>query len=245
MKCNLDRSKLRNNSFNRTTPFQVSPTQSFSEGKTNIDAIKQYALNMLKKPVMRVASGMANHPFVPTVATPDKYDGYINSAREQIAKASTPGAIYSLVTPLHLPMFFNMSSKYLSLEDYSKCLATMWKHLEFPNTNAFVGVEAFIEMFKKADKTFLMDEEELEIYNNLPEEIVVYRGINEHGSVKALSWSLDKEQAEWFANRFEEFGAKGALYQANIKKEYVLAYFSREQEAVIDFTKATNIEKIG
>jgi hypothetical protein len=40
------------------------------------------------------------------------------------------------------------------------------------------------------------------------------------------------------------FGATGALYQANIKKEYVLAYFSREQEAVIDFTKATNIQKI-
>ena len=64
----------------------------------------------------------------------------------------------------------------------------------------------------------------------------MYRGINKHGSVEALSWTLDKEQAEWFANRFEMFGITGTVYQANINKEYVLAYFSREQEAVIDFT---------
>ena len=116
--------------------------------------------------------------------------------------------------------------------------------MEFPNANVFVDAQNFIELFKDADKTFLMNEEDLEIYNNLPEEIVVYRGINDYGSVEALSWTLDKKQAEWFANRFAKFGKYGTVYQANIKKEYVLAYFSSEEEAVIDFTKATNINKI-
>lgn len=247
MKCIIDRNKLRNNNLNKITPVQstsANPTHFYSEGETDFDTIKQTALRMLKQPVMRASSGIANHPFVPTIAKDYEFDKYLTSAREKISEASTPGAIYGIVTPMHLPMFFRMTSSSLSLEDYSKCLATMWKHLEFPNTNVFVGVEAFIEMFKDADKTFLMDEDELEIYNNLPEEIVVYRGINKHGSVEALSWTLDKEQAEWFANRFEMFGITGTVYQANIKKEYVLAYFSREQEAVIDFTKATNIQKI-
>ena len=45
MKCIIDRSKLRNNILNKATPFQAS----YSEGKTDLDAIKQYALNMLKK----------------------------------------------------------------------------------------------------------------------------------------------------------------------------------------------------
>ena len=248
MKCNLDRSKLRSNNFNRTSPTQASnhtPTHFYGEGKTQFDEIKQSALRLLNMPVTHAEAGFVNHPFVPADASDNEFDLYLNSAREKISNASTLVEIFSTVTPLYLPLFFRTSSKQLSLEDYSKCLATMWRLLEFPNTNVFVSVEDFIEMFNDADKNFLMDEEELEIYNNLPEEIVVYRGINEHGSVDALSWTLDKEQAEWFANRFEMFGIAGSVYQANIKKEYVLAYISREKEAVIDFTKATNIQKIG
>ena len=247
MKCIIDRNKLRNNNLNQTTPVQappVSPKHFYGEGKTDFDAIKKYALDMLEKPVMRVEAGFVSHPFIPRHAEDDEIDRYIMLARKRLSKATTLLEIYSEVTPMHLPMFFGMTSSDLSLEDYSKHLAQMWRLLEFPNTNVFVSVNTFIEMFKDADKTFLMDEEELEVYNNLPEEIVVYRGINEHGSVEALSWSLDKDQAEWFAHRFDMFGTTGSLYQAYIKKEYVLAYISREQEVVIDFRKATNIQKI-
>ena len=245
MKCIIDRNKLRNNNLNSTMPVKDCPTHFYSEGKTDLEAIKKYAMDMLDEPVMRAKSGIVNHPFVPTIAKDNEFDKHLTLARKTISGAITPGEIYGVVTPMHLPLFFRMTCDHLSVEDYSKCLAMMWILMEFPNTNVFVGVQDFIELFKDADKTFLMDEDELEIYNNLPEEIVVYRGINEHGSEKALSWTLDKEQAEWFANRFSMFGKTGTVYQANIKKEYVLAYFSREQEAVIDFTKATDMQKIG
>lgn len=247
MKCNIDKSKLRNNNLNTKTSIQSHPVQTthfYSEGKTDFDAVKQYSLRSLNVSVRRAESGIVNHPFVPINAKDDEFDAYLASAKEDILEASTLEDIYSIVTPMYLPLFFRSSTQYLSLEDYSKCLAIMWRLLEFPNTNPFVSVYTFIDMFKDADKTFLMDEDELEIYNNLPEEIVVYRGINEHGSVNAISWSLDKEQADWFAHRFDMLGTTGSLYQATIKKEYVLAYISREQEVVIDFTKATNIKKI-
>lgn len=51
--------------------------------------------------------------------------------------------------------------------------------------------------------------------------------------VKALSWTLDSEKAEWFAHRFDE---DGAVYEAKIDKAHVYAFFSsrNESEVIVD-----------
>lgn len=52
-------------------------------------------------------------------------------------------------------------------------------------------------------------------------------------NVKALSWSLDYEKAAWFAHRF---GEEGKVYEAQIAKEHIFAYFNsrNEQEVIVD-----------
>ena len=60
---------------------------------------------------------------------------------------------------------------------------------------------------------------------------------NQH---EALSWTLDKKTAEWFATRFSEHGY---VYQAKIHKEDVFAFFNdrNEQEIVLDYRNLRDI----
>jgi hypothetical protein len=46
-----------------------------------------------------------------------------------------------------------------------------------------------------------------------------------------LSWTLDKNQAKWFANRFEK---DGVVLEKRISKKNIVAYFNgRNEEEVI------------
>jgi hypothetical protein len=47
-----------------------------------------------------------------------------------------------------------------------------------------------------------------------------------------LSWTLDRERAEWFANRFDQ---KGIVIEKAIGKEEIVAYFSGrgDQEIIV------------
>ena len=80
-----------------------------------------------------------------------------------------------------------------------------------------------------------MDEEEHTVYRSLDDPVTVYRGVTSYNAknIKALSWTLDRETAEWFAHRF---GEEGTVYEAQIPKKYILAFFNgrNESEAVVD-----------
>ena len=88
-----------------------------------------------------------------------------------------------------------------------------------------------------------------EIENFVPEPYwilsTVYRGVTTHNakSVKALSWSLSQETAEWFAHRF---GENGTVYEAQIDKKHIYAYFSgrNESEVIVDPSYLTNITEV-
>lgn len=62
-----------------------------------------------------------------------------------------------------------------------------------------------------------------------------YRGVTSYNAknIKALSWTLDRDTAEWFAYRF---GEEGTVYEAQIQKEHILAFFNgrNESEVVVD-----------
>ena len=79
-------------------------------------------------------------------------------------------------------------------------------------------------------------------YNKLGNEIIIYRGVtpfNEQ-NVKALSWTLDYDKANWFAQRY---GQDGSVYQAKINKNDIFAYFNgrKEQEIIVNPKHLKNI----
>ena len=86
-------------------------------------------------------------------------------------------------------------------------------------------------MFKECKKEYLMDEDNLKVYSNLPENITAYRGIYEGGNKNGLSWTLNYEIAERFSHRFN---TEGIILEKNFQKQQILAYFGdRDEEEII------------
>ena len=89
---------------------------------------------------------------------------------------------------------------------------------------------------------YLMSEEELEAFRNFPDELTVYRGVNQlsQKNVRAFSWTLSPEVAERFANRFQTDDR--IIYRANINKKDVFAYFAGgEAEIIVNPSKLKKV----
>lgn len=86
-----------------------------------------------------------------------------------------------------------------------------------------------------------MEPEDLEYYNNLPDTITIYRGVSKGRNPYGLSWTDNREKAEWFRDRWENLdkNKERFLMTATIPKEYVLCYFNTrdEHEIVVDTDK--------
>lgn len=89
-----------------------------------------------------------------------------------------------------------------------------------------------------------MDEDELPVFNDLPDRITVYRGTTSVNSkdIKVFSWTLSKKRAEWYSKRFDD--SVQNVFQAELPKDGVLAYFSADDEIVADPFKLENIQNI-
>jgi len=119
---------------------------------------------------------------------------------------------------------FNMAD----VEDKIKAelLTDTWTLIEKPSVN----MEYWVELFKyfKKRKALLMTGEEFEFFNSLPEEITIYLG-SEY--IEGISWTLSKEQAEWFAKRFE---INGTVFEKTVKKSDCICYLNdREEKEII------------
>ena len=99
--------------------------------------------------------------------------------------------------------------------------------------------EAFLE--DRSQRECLMNKKELKVYNSLPKNITIYRGmtIEELESDDfGVSWTLSKERAEFFATtygrNFSTEGVPKVVHQLEVLKVEILAYFNerKEQEVV-------------
>lgn len=109
---------------------------------------------------------------------------------------------------------------------YWKILSFLWTNSE----NIFQNKELWDDLLKdKTNSHFFMSKKDLNFFNSLENEFMVYRGYThwENG----YSYSLDKERAIMFAKRF---GQKGKVKEMLVKKEDVFAYTnSREENEII------------
>jgi hypothetical protein len=109
---------------------------------------------------------------------------------------------------------------------YWKILSFLWTDSE----NIFQNKKLWDDLLKdKTNSHFFMSKKDLNFFNSLENEFMVYRGYThwENG----YSYSLDKERAVLFANRF---GQGGKVKEMLVKKEDVFAYTnSREENEII------------
>lgn len=121
----------------------------------------------------------------------------------------------------------------LSDEEYWEVLSEIWTDSEniWQNDTEWRNC---LESEREGRSKYFMDEDEQKVFKALPAEVEVYRGYAHDGASEGLSWSLNKERAEWFAKRLvhrpEE---KPRLVSGKVKKQHVLAYLNGRQEEEI------------
>lgn len=170
----------------------------------------------------------------------------------QIKEARTPHEISFMVTKSYSLAFLKYAAPHLSNQDLSEMIADVWVRTESPNNDPNISKNRLLSLFKKAEPKFLMNEDEYDEFQALEDTVTVYRGVTSQNAknVKALSWTLNYDTADWFAHRF---GEDGTVYEAQIDREHIYAYFNRrnEHEVIVDpkylmdITEAETMEQTG
>lgn len=170
----------------------------------------------------------------------------------QIKEARTPHEISFMITKSYSLAFLKYAAPHLSNQDLSEMLSDVWVRTESPNNDPNMSKNRLLSLFKKAQPQFLMDKDEYEAFQNLEDTVTVYRGVTSHNAknIKALSWTLSYDTADWFAHRF---GEDGTVYEAQIDREHIYAYFNRRNEYevivdpkyLMDITEAETMEQTG
>lgn len=231
--------------------------------ETNLDEVKKIAVSMLYLDIglTDFSPMIVSHPFTSSGITMIKSDGdfkmvnlienaadlqlWRDAIKQQISKAESAFSILFLMNKPYYFAFIKFSKPFLSKKDLSKILGVSWTQVEFSNYDANLSKSELVALFKQCDPQYLMDKEDYAAYKNLGSEIVVYRGVTqadmEH--VRALSWTLSYEKAEWFAHRWS---ADGFVYKAKIEKEHTLACFlgRNEKEIIVDPKYLQDIEQM-
>ncbi len=140
--------------------------------------------------------------------------------------------------------FLNHVKDYLSDDDLGAVLRYIWIDSEYKNDGAVFTKRQLVSLFRRSTKGTLMDEEERTALEALPERITVYRGTTSINSkdIKVFTWTLDKETAVWYSQRFDD--EIQCVFQAELSKENVLAYFSSDDEIVANPFKLENIVRL-
>ena len=237
--------------------------------ETNLEGVKSVARMLLMIPIRETpySPAVVQHPFtscgIASLNKGGKFQLLDITAKEEdleiwqeFMKSKIEGAenvwgIYAFINKPYGLTFLKFAEPHLSKEEFSKLLADAWVRSENPNDDPNFTKRDLIAMFKRADKQALMTEEDYNRWQDLEKRITVYRGVTPHNekNLRALSWTLDAEKAEWFAMRF---GENGKVYQAEIDKKDVYAYFGGrgESEVIVepkglqDITLVEEIEQI-
>lgn len=152
--------------------------------------------------------------------------------------------LYILINKPYRLAFLKYTESFLSERDLAELLADAWVSSENPNQDANCSIPYLTKLFKRCDKRFLMSKHDYEVYERLPEQFPIYRGVCPGHTPKGLSWTRNKDKAIWFASRFNTEEEKGYLLTTVIHKSDVLAYFNtRGEEEILVNANATKYTK--
>lgn len=217
---------------------------------TSLEEVRNYSKAMLSAIPIRTDEKfefIVQHPFTssPYVITrsgkmldlriEENYEEWIKNTEEVIDESDLSN-IYALINSPWKLTWLKFVKPYLSGADFAEYLQLSWTMQENPNMDNNVSTATAIKWFKSADKKALMEPEDYEYWQNLPEEVTLYRGVSIGRKKYGISWTDDEEKALWFKARFERGGKKGSLLKVTVKKEHCLAYFDtrNEKEIVLD-----------
>lgn len=106
----------------------------------------------------------------------------------------------------------------IDAEKLRELLPGIWTDTEMPTVNLAEPAMLWREAGFATDDP--------EAWEALPQKLTLYRG----GPAYGISWTTDREQAEWFANRF---GRDYPVWEVTIDKEQALGYLTGRGESEV------------
>ncbi|BAL83505.1 hypothetical protein SELR_17970 [Selenomonas ruminantium subsp. lactilytica TAM6421] len=231
--------------------------------ETNIDMVRDVTKRLFDVVEITPTAGVekfwvCSHPFTTSTMSVNPRTGealdltqkadfakYRKMMFETIDKCDLP-QVCVLVQTAYKMTWFKYCSPYMGRKDYAEMLKECWVTEENPNQDANVSTTEAVKLFRKASKRHIMDAEEMAYFENLPDVVTVFRGVSPGRERLGLSWTDNREKAEWFKSRFERDGKKGILLTATIAKKDVLAYINArdEREIVADIRKLKEVQEV-
>lgn len=166
----------------------------------------------------------------------------VNQWKTIIMNAGSVDDLFCLVQEKYQLTFMSYIRNYVDNTTFSKFLHDAWLYTENGNQDVNVDISEITTWFEDADKSVLMSKEDYAYYKKLPQVVTIYRGVSQHGTYYGMSWTDDREKAEWFRNRFNGYTEDDTTYllTANVSKDDILAYFNDRDEREL----VVNIEAI-
>lgn len=164
--------------------------------------------------------------------------------RARLRNCKSPFEIFFMMDKPYRLYFFSMVKNGLSPEDYGEVLRFSWIGSDYTSYTRAYTKKELTAIFAAAVPEHLMEEDELEVFRNLPDELTIYRGVTKKRkhNVRVFSWTLNLEWAKKFASN--HCTTDGKIFQANINKEHIFAYFKPEEEIVVNPYKLKNITEL-
>lgn len=242
----------KSNNINKEKIYEPCKMNN-KEDITDKEKVIEIAIAFLNYPPKRINSildgFLVSHPFIDTVMVmgfdkkifniydePEKFIEWKKDFARLIKNDFSINSIFVRILKPYRLIFFKYCSEYLSKKDFAEYLSFCYTTVENIMSDKNVTVSEIIKFFKCADKEYLMNKSEYEKYISLPEMVTIYRGVSDVKYKMGISWTLVKEKAEWFANRFT---ADGFVYKIDIPNKHILAYFEDggEEEIILDICK--------
>ncbi len=228
--------------------------------ETDMDKVRQIARILLNVPVCQIP-GMpfVSHPVFSCTLYPmnGDFNNCVDITKDAAAMEQVKADIRrriddcdsitqigaSIIDKKYRLLFLKLCEGYISRTDIGIYLNQLWCSVENIIGDPNVTQKDIIRLFKLADPAVLMSEDDQKALNALPDTVTVYRGIrktlliNGKRMIDGFSWSTSFDAAYWFARRFAHCQEEmGRVFRAEIRKEFILAYFGAdgfEREVVV------------
>jgi len=174
-----------------------------------------------------------------------QYTAKSEAVEKAIAEGNYHTAIYLHERPYRLDAFEQLESE-IPDDQYWQLVVSLWTDTE----NAWQNIDTWKYYWDNDHPNRLenvMEEDELKVYNELPQTVTIYRGYHVDSQLSGLAWTLDRKKAEWFAKRFSHKEPK--IASTTIDKSLIKAYLTarNEEEIIVDpetFVNPVKIKKI-
>ena len=163
---------------------------------------------------------------------------------EELVNKSNLVKIYILIQSAYKMTWFNFVSPYLSEQDYGEYLKESWITEDNPNQDKNVSIDDSLDLFRTANKKYLMSDYERKEYDLLPNLVTIYRGVGVGRERFGLSWTDNSAVAKWYKERFNKGAERGYVLRAKVNKKDILAYFEHDNELIVDVHKIKDVEEL-